>query len=144
MKFGLWDIPDDALLENAERLDRAKKIKPASVAAFNQDEKTMVIVGRDETPYVASQSSCDCFDFISRGTPCKHMYRLALELGVSFDAPDFDPYLAFDYDVEEDIARLKERWQAGQLTLEALSKCVLALRGSAAKSKRRKGRPRKS
>lgn len=32
--------------------------------------------------YDASLSRCDCYDFQTRHLPCKHMYRLAVELGV--------------------------------------------------------------
>ena len=32
--------------------------------------------------YITSLGQCDCYDFQRRQLPCKHIYRLAMELGV--------------------------------------------------------------
>ena len=93
--------------------------------------------------YAVSLSDCECVDYERRGLPCKHMIRLAFELGLSLELPVFDPYSAADYDIAEDVSRLTDRWRAGQLTTDALAKCVAALRSSASKAKRPRGRPKK-
>lgn len=40
--------------------------------------------------YDVSLASCTCFDFQKRHKPCKHMYRLAMELGL-IQLPEFEP-----------------------------------------------------
>lgn len=143
MMFGPWEIPEGEYMETALRLERARKINSSYIGPVDAAAETVSIFGSDGFPYDVSMNACECVDFQRRGLPCKHMIRLALELGLSFDVPQFDPYSAINYDVEADIQRLTQRWQAGELTLDALSKCSAALRSSAAMAKRPRGRPRK-
>lgn len=143
MMFGPWDIPENEYLETCVRLERARKIDSAAVGSINEKCGTVLIMGSEGVPYMVSLSGCGCADFQRRSLPCKHMIRLALELGLPLDVPEFDPYLCASYNVEEDISRLTDRWHSGQLTIDALTKCVLALRSSASKAKRPRGRPKK-
>lgn len=130
-------------METALRLERARNIRPENIDCVDVDAKTTNIYGSDGTVYTVSLAGCECVDYERRGLPCKHMIRLALELDLSLDLPVFDPYAAVDYDISCDIARLTERWRSGQLTTDALAKCVAALRSSASKAKRPRGRPKK-
>ena len=144
MTFGPWEIPEAELMETCLRLERAVKISASDIGPIDIDNGTVAILSSDGFPYMVTLDSCQCVDFQRRGLPCKHMIRLALDLGLSIDAPQFDPYSAASYDVEDDISRLVDRWRSGQLTLDALGRCVKALRSSASKAKRRPGRPRKN
>lgn len=144
MMVGPWDIPADEYVEAALRMERGGGIKASQVGPVDTDRKTIQIVGRTGNTYSVSLSECTCADFQRRRLPCKHMMRLAVELGLDTGFPQFDPYTAADFDVEEVIDCLTKRWQAGQLTMEALSKCSAALRSSASRAKRKRGRPRKS
>lgn len=52
---------------------------------FDIDEtaKTARFSSTSDLPYYdTSLSQCNCYDFQGRQLPCKHMYRLAVELGV--------------------------------------------------------------
>lgn len=145
MKFGFYEIPDDELLEACKRLERARAIAVEDILSFDAQSRSMVIQGSEGYPYHVCLDGCECVDYGRRLLPCKHIYRLALELGCEFsEAPVFDPYSASEYDISDDLERLRSRWLAGQLTMSAYSKCVDALRSSAAKAKRRPGRPRKT
>ena len=144
MKFGPWEISDNEYLESAERMERAGKISPANIESIDTESGSACMIGSDGFPYCVTLHGCDCVDFERRGLPCKHMIRLALELGLQIDVPQYDPVSAYNYNVEEDIERLTARWQAGQLTLEALSKCSAALRASAKQARRPRGRPKKT
>lgn len=45
--------------------------------------KTAHFSSSSDLPYYdTSLSQCNCYDFQSRHLPCKHMYRLAVELGI--------------------------------------------------------------
>lgn len=145
MNFGPWDPSIHTSLDALKRIQNGQKIKPADISDLDPAAGTACFFGRDGNAYSTSLSGCTCYDFESRQLPCKHIYRLAEMLGypVLEVFPQFDPYAAFDYDVEEDISRLYAHFQAGQLTYDAFVKCADALRGSAAKAKRPRGRPKK-
>ena len=78
MDFGKWigvnDTPDQI-----KRLESAKKAActPLSISV---DERCGVFSGSHGT-YNTTLDSCPCVDFIRRKLPCKHIYRLAIELG---------------------------------------------------------------
>ncbi|MGI6252096.1 MAG: SWIM zinc finger family protein [Aminivibrio sp.] len=48
--------------------------------------------------YTVTLSSCTCFDFQKRYRPCKHMYRLAMEMGL-MELPRFEPH-EYDYTLD--------------------------------------------
>lgn len=54
------------------------------VLSVNRKKMKMRIYSSRDTKqlYTTSFSSCECKDFQKRNLPCKHMYKLALELGV--------------------------------------------------------------
>lgn len=143
MQLGPFEIEDTEYLEAYKRLSRAQKINPDAVISIDTSALSAEISGSDGWPYTVTMEVCNCSDFERRQQPCKHMYRLALELGHTFEFPQFDPYAAAAYDVSGDIERLNQRWRAGQLTFDSFVKCADALNASSAKSKRRPGRPRK-
>lgn len=144
MPLESWPSSVHESLDGIKRIKAASRIKPDSFI-INPDGISAVFQGSSPFPYETTQLGCTCVDFERRHLPCKHMYRLAIELGMDFSLPQFDPYAAFEYDVEEDISRLRSRWMAGQLTDDAFIKCAEALYSSASKSKRHRGRsPKKT
>lgn len=79
--FGEWDAEIHEMPDQKKRLmsGRASKTTPASIDRKN---KTGVFPGSGKSPYNTTLKSCTCVDFIRRKLPCKHMYRLAMDLGV--------------------------------------------------------------
>lgn len=63
--------------EAVEQLSRQKSALRLNVENINHDEKTGVING-----YNVTLEECSCRDWFIRRLPCKHMYRLAHELGI--------------------------------------------------------------
>ena len=145
MNFGPWDPSVHETIDAIKRIQNAEKIKPENVVRVDTSKQCGQFAGRDGNLYSTTLSGCDFVDFYGRGLPCKHIYKLADLLGfpVSELLPKFDPYAAYDYDVEEDVERLRSRFLSGQLTADAFIKAADALHGSAAKAKRKPGRPRK-
>lgn len=48
----------------------------------NEKTETAIFSSTSDLPYyTTSLSKCNCYDFQKRGLPCKHIYRLAVELG---------------------------------------------------------------
>lgn len=66
--------------EQQQRLQRAKDPKYTPIF-IDRNRCTAKIRGKSST-YDVSLESCSCPDFQRRNLPCKHMYRLAIELGV--------------------------------------------------------------
>jgi hypothetical protein len=48
---------------------------------LDREKRTAFFQGSEETVYFTSPSGCTCMDFANRRFPCKHMYRLMVELG---------------------------------------------------------------
>lgn len=160
MKFGPFDIPEEELLEACKRLERARDMKPHTVVSLDTSAQAALIQGSGGLVYSVGMRGCECVDFERRQLPCKHIYRLALDLGYEFpEAPIFDPVAASEYDISEDLERLHHRWISGQLTTAAYEKCfdalhasastaqekrIRALLSSAPSAKRRPGRPPKT
>lgn len=57
---------------------RSAKTTPDSI---DTEHKTGIFPGSGKQPYITTLSSCTCVDFVRRKLPCKHIYRLAIELG---------------------------------------------------------------
>lgn len=57
---------------------RSNKCRPLSISI---DERKGTFLGSDRSTYETTLDNCTCKDFSFRKLPCKHMYRLAHELG---------------------------------------------------------------
>ena len=79
--FGDWNDDIHDLWEQQERIDRAALSK-TSPEYVDIDTEIAVFAGSRKNPYTTSLNSCTCGDFINRHLPCKHIYRLAMELGI--------------------------------------------------------------
>lgn len=69
----------DAHPEQVKRMEKAKgaKMAPLTVDYAGQ---TATFVGSGKTPYETTADTCTCRDFTVRRLPCKHIYRLRMEL----------------------------------------------------------------
>lgn len=87
MDFGKWIGVNDAP-DQIKRLEKAKTAActPLSVSV---EECCGVFSGSHGT-YDTYLDSCTCIDFVRRKLPCKHIYRLAIELGEIHEATDSD------------------------------------------------------
>ena len=79
--FGSWPSKIHAEPDQKKRQKSAldKKLTPLSVD-FN--EESAVFKGTSKNQYFTTLAGCSCVDYGMRKKPCKHMYRLAMELGV--------------------------------------------------------------
>lgn len=78
----IWDKWSDVheLPDQAKRLASSKE---ASLTPISIDRENFcaIIPGKHGTYHVTLES-CECSDFKRRNLPCKHIYRLAIELGM--------------------------------------------------------------
>lgn len=88
MTFGNWPEGAHDSPDQLKRLASAKSSKttPTSIDAVSSRG---IFPGSGAMPYNVTLESCTCGDFIRRGLPCKHMYRLAIELGLLNEKAEF-------------------------------------------------------
>lgn len=74
--------------ENEVHIDEAQIARQGRAMNYNFEFKvdkttqTATFSSTTDIPYyTTSLSECNCYDFQERGLPCKHIYRLAVELG---------------------------------------------------------------
>lgn len=81
MNFGNWN---EEIHNDAEQIKRFEKAKSASVSPQSIDINNMsgVFSGSGKNPYNVTLDYCPCGDFHRRKLPCKHIYRLAMELNL--------------------------------------------------------------
>lgn len=78
--FGPWaEHPADA--DEEKRLTSAQQSKTSPIS-IDREHETGVFYGSGKDPYQTSLASCTCNDFVRRKKPCKHVFRLAMELGI--------------------------------------------------------------
>lgn len=69
----------DAHPEQIKRMKSAKSAKMAPVS-IDYMGQTALFAGSGKKPYETTVDSCTCRDFFVRRLPCKHIYRLRMEL----------------------------------------------------------------
>lgn len=78
-----WNDWDENLHESQEQINRQgwAMTYPFSFE-IDRDKETGIFSSTSDLPYYKTTlSHCDCGDFQTRHLPCKHIYRLAVELG---------------------------------------------------------------
>ena len=75
--MNFFDSENNFLHNELEQLRRQKSSLKLKTDSINYSEKTGFVSG-----HYVSVDNCDCMDFAMRGKPCKHMYRLAEDLGI--------------------------------------------------------------
>lgn len=78
--FGPWP-EQNAGPDEEKRLNSAQQSK-TSPTSIDLEHETGVFYGSGKLPYQTSLAACTCNDFVKRKKPCKHIYRLAMELGI--------------------------------------------------------------
>lgn len=123
-----WDASVHDHWEQVKRRLIGEKIKSSKVAV-DRETGTAVIVGSKGTPYLVDLLSCNCVDNSIRRVPCKHMYRLALELDLLEPWPTTDPPEVLKNTIDQESLRFYNAFLDGHVTpekyvriLEALSK----------------------
>lgn len=125
ISFGGWPeaIHDD--FEQVKRIEGARKLKAAELT-IDADNRTMQAQGSAADPYEVSLYECSCADFQIRQAPCKHMYRLAMELGMMDSLPKYDKKKN-GFDAKSEIERYRSLYRDGRISADAYVKICTAL-----------------
>ena len=76
------DIDSDP--EQIKRIAKAKEPKCAP-QSIDYEARTGVFKGSGQKPYEVTETTCTCRDYFVRKLPCKHIYRLRMELAKADD-----------------------------------------------------------
>ena len=127
MTFGDWNESIHNDYEQIKRISYLKKIKPENIVV-DSVAQTAKVNGTGGT-YDVTLNDCTCYDFSERQLPCKHMYRLAFELGYLNDLPQLDRKAAkeFKNNIPDEIERYKTMYLNGSITIEKFVKIANAL-----------------
>ena len=125
ISFGKWesDIHDD--YEQVKRIESARKLTK-DIVEIDNDAQRIVIQGSGAEPFESTLDDCDCMDFLHRKLPCKHIYRLAFELGEMVGLPVYKKG-SVDFDAEKEIEKFKELYLQGGISADAYVKVCTAL-----------------
>lgn len=128
LQFGYWDPDVHSTLEQVKRLAAMLRIKPKNITV-NVDNLTAEIIGSTGDHHHVSLTSCSCMDFHFRQLPCKHIYRLAYELGCLNSLPKFDRKSAeaFEGTIPDEVERFRRLYLKGAISPEKYVKIVNAL-----------------
>lgn len=127
MNLGNWEPAIHEDFEQLKRIAFSQRIKPEKITLDSAHEMAKII-GTDGV-YNVTLFHCTCYDFQSRQLPCKHIYRLASELGFLSDLPTINrkAMKAFKDFIPKEIERYKELYFEGAISLEKLNKIINAL-----------------
>lgn len=127
MSFGNWNEELHRDYEQISRIATMQHIKSENVTIFPDEERAQII-GSDGV-YDVTLNSCTCKDFGMRHLPCKHIYKLASELGYldNLPKPDRKAAKAFMENVPSEIERYKEAYFNGAISVDKFKKIVTAL-----------------
>lgn len=78
--FGSW--PEQNAGPDEEKWLNSAQQSKTSPTSIDREHETEVFYGSGKLPYQTSLATCTCNDFVKRKKPCKHVYRLAMELGI--------------------------------------------------------------
>lgn len=98
----LWNSWPDSIHQTESSEKKILKAKSAECTPSSVDKESCVaIFERKDKNYTTYLNECNCSSFGMDKTPCKHMYRLAMELGI-LDI-SFSSYLHGGYTWKEAI-----------------------------------------
>lgn len=128
MTFGNWD---ESLHREPAQVGCRKRAASVVLQNINSVAGTALAEGSGELPYEVSLESCTCGNFVGTRKPCKHMYRLAVELGLIEDVPKPNREAAktFKESIPSEIKKYEELYFSGAISAEKYAAVVKALQG---------------
>ena len=125
-----WDLEIHNELPKIKSRIAAAKIKPSALT-MNPDN-SCDISGSGAVPYHATLTSCTCQDFLinkKQSAPCKHIYRLASELGAYTLLPERNSAgaAALQTTTQQELIRWNREFLSGNISAEHYVKIAEAL-----------------
>lgn len=83
----------DDIDSQPDQLKRQKSALKCKIIELDKENKKALFKGSGKNPYETTLDTCTCRDFIVRNLPCKHIYRLRMELenpNISEEVEEFE------------------------------------------------------
>lgn len=121
-----WNVWDNSVHIKQEQIERqGRAMHYPFTFEIDEDENTATFSSTSDLPYYnTTLSNCNCYDFQKRNLPCKHIYRLAVELCVIeiFNRATFDKEALTAIKNSDDIDNEPEQLKRQKSALE--KKCT--------------------
>lgn len=118
--FEKWPSGIHDTADQKKRLESARSSK-TTPDSIDKERRSGVFAGSGAAPYATTLDSCTCGDFFRRQLPCKHMYRLAIELGLLDETAEKginkNSLEHQQFTLEEAVAELENLTEAAQRKL---------------------------
>lgn len=113
--------------DQIKRRISASKIKSDKITNHGE---YYAITGSSGDVYKTTLNSCSCFDFASRGLPCKHIYRFAIDHGLIEGFPKIKPKQSkiFSEKMDDEICRFRSYFEQGIISAEKYVKILDAIK----------------
>lgn len=115
--FSIWPQAIHETQDQEKRLKIAKSSK-TTPASIDKENQTAIFPSSGKNAYKTTLESCSCGDFISRRRPCKHIYRLAIELGLLDEAAESGLNRNLQMPLEEAVAELENLTDEAQISVK--------------------------
>lgn len=120
MTFSNWDESIHSELDQISKISKAGQIKEDDLV-MESDGRSATITGSSGT-YEVSLDECTCPSFVKvyGNRPCKHMYKLAMKLGLFQEPPakDKKAAAAFKKTIPDEVERFRKLYDAGAIPAE--------------------------
>lgn len=127
MTFGNWDEDIHFNPKQVTKIASALEIKESDIT-LDVNTESALISGSSDDPYKVTLNECTCGSFNDK-KPCKHMYCLAMKLGL-FDGPpakNTDAEKAFKKEIPNEIDRYRKLYCEGAISAAKFSAIAKAL-----------------
>lgn len=127
MTFGNWE---ESIHREPQQVGSRKRSVDIVLQNVDPGAGTALALGSSEFPYEVSLESCTCEIFKKTHKPCKHIYRLASELGLLEELPKTDRAAAkaFKESIPSEIKRFEDLYFSGAISAEKYADIVKALK----------------
>ena len=127
MTFGNWDEALHFDPKQVTKIANALKIKDSDIT-LDPNTKSALISGSGAEPYKVTLNDCTCGSFKDR-KPCKHMYCLAMKLGLFDGPPAKNPAAekAFKKEIPTEVDRYRKLYCEGAISAEKFAAIAKAL-----------------
>lgn len=128
MTFGVWDENVHLETKQIPKIAKAAAFKDSDIVSLDRSAKSAIINGSEGNVYEVTLNTCTCGSF-KDGKPCKHIYCLAIRLGLFDGPPEKNPTAAkaFKAEIPNEVAKYRELYFAGAISADKFAAIAKAL-----------------
>lgn len=128
MTFGNWDEEIHSEPEQVAKIIKASKFEDSQLKIDEKNQSGVFDNFKDEV-YELTLNTCTCVSAKDK-KPCKHMYLLAMKLGLFDEFPPINPAAkkAFDNEIPNELERFRQLYLNGAITPVKYTEIAKALK----------------